>query len=112
MDALAQVVHVVKMLAPALVDDLQQQEALDVAHHLGRELGLALLVLLLGDLLEHRLELLAVGPHGVDVRELGVRREHLRHSAQQAADVPSSTKSPAVYSSTMRSIRLEISERD
>ena len=28
-DALAQVVHVVEVLAPALVDELQQQEALD-----------------------------------------------------------------------------------
>src|SRR5215211_5538208 len=40
-DALAQVVHVVQVLAPALVDDLQQQVALERAHQLVAELGLA-----------------------------------------------------------------------
>src|SRR6476661_2346561 len=56
-DALAQVVHVVEVLAPALVDDLEQAEALDLAHELGAELLLALVVcgdrVLLELLLEH-----------------------------------------------------------
>ena len=38
-DALAQVVHVVEVLAPALVDDLQQQVALQRAHELLAELA-------------------------------------------------------------------------
>ena len=40
-DALLQVVHLVEVLAPALVDDLQHDLALDLAHGLGAELGLA-----------------------------------------------------------------------
>ena len=43
-DALAQVVHVVQVLAPAVVDDLQQDVALQGAHQLGAQLLLALLV--------------------------------------------------------------------
>ena len=43
-DALAQVVHVVQVLAPALVDDLEQHEALERAHELGPELLLAVVV--------------------------------------------------------------------
>jgi hypothetical protein len=43
-DALAQVVHVVEVLAPALVDDLQQQIALQRAHELLAELLLAAVV--------------------------------------------------------------------
>ncbi len=46
MDALAQVVHVVQVLAPAFVDDLQDQEALERTHQLLAELLLARLVLL------------------------------------------------------------------
>src|SRR3954447_15414289 len=40
-DPLAQVVHVVEVLAPAVVDDLQQQEPLERAHQLVAELRLA-----------------------------------------------------------------------
>ena len=40
-DALAQVVHVVQVLAPVVVDDLQQQVALERAHELLAELLLA-----------------------------------------------------------------------
>src|SRR5919198_814258 len=43
-DALAQVVHVVEVLAPALVDDLQQQVALERAHELLAEVRLALVI--------------------------------------------------------------------
>src|SRR3954453_20965170 len=43
-DPLAQVVHVVEVLAPAVVDDLQQQEPLERAHQLVAELGLAAVV--------------------------------------------------------------------
>src|SRR4051794_18362653 len=43
-DALAQVVHVVEVLAPALVDDLQHEVALERAHELGPKLLLALVV--------------------------------------------------------------------
>ena len=40
-DALAQVVHLVEVLAPAVVDDLEQDLALEVAHQLLAELLLA-----------------------------------------------------------------------
>src|SRR5918992_1848514 len=43
-DALAQVVHVVEVLAPARVDELQQQVALDCPHDLVAELALTMLV--------------------------------------------------------------------
>src|SRR3954471_19587283 len=43
-DALAQVVHVVQVLAPALVDDLEQDVALERAHELLAQLLLALVV--------------------------------------------------------------------
>src|SRR3954447_24075501 len=43
-DPLAQVVHVVEVLAPAVVDDLQDQEPLERAHELVAELGLAAVV--------------------------------------------------------------------
>jgi hypothetical protein len=56
-DALAQVVHVVEVLAPALVDDLQQQVALERAHQLLAELVLALVVELQRVLDEQPLEL-------------------------------------------------------
>ena len=43
-DALLEVVHLLEVLTPALVDDAQHHLALDLAHHVGTELGLALLV--------------------------------------------------------------------
>ena len=60
-DALAQVVHVVEVLAPALIDELQQHEALDRAHELLAELLLALVVEPDGLVVELVDELLAVG---------------------------------------------------
>src|SRR5262249_42537205 len=57
-DALAQVVHVVQVLAPALVDDLEQDVALERAHQLLAELLLALVIRLddvLAQLLDERL---------------------------------------------------------
>src|SRR3990172_3608957 len=58
MDALAQVVHRLEVLAPARVDDLKDDVALDLAHHLGREPLLALAVGVdgvLGELVDQRL---------------------------------------------------------
>src|SRR4051812_3970429 len=87
-DALAQVVHVVEVLAPALVDDLEQAEALDLAHQLGAELLLALVVgadRVVLELLEQelaldrvRVDVLGCDRHRVDLLELG----------EQALDVP------------------------
>ena len=57
-DALAQVVHVLEVLAPARVDDLEDDEALELAHQLGPELLLLRRVLLarvLDELLDQRL---------------------------------------------------------
>src|SRR4051794_16454284 len=87
-DALAQVVHVVEVLAPALVDDLEQAEALDLTHQLRTELLLALVVG--GDrvLLELLLEDLALDRVLVDV--LGRDRDgvYLLELRQEAVDVP------------------------
>src|SRR5919199_3897072 len=66
-DALAEVVHVVEVLAPALVDDLEQDEALDLAHEVGAQLLLALVVGLYRVLLKLRLERLALDRVEVDV---------------------------------------------
>src|SRR5436305_564953 len=74
-DALAQVVHVVEVLAPALVDDLEQQVALDLAQDLGADLLLARLVERLGVLLEHRRQLAAVERRVVELVEVEARDE-------------------------------------
>src|SRR5215213_3442743 len=66
-DALAQVVHVVEVLAPALVDDLEQQIALERAHELLAELLLAFVVELQGVVAEQPLELLAVDRFAVEL---------------------------------------------
>src|SRR4051794_28620653 len=80
-DALAQVVHVVQVLAPALVDDLEQHEALERPHQLAAELVLALVVGLhhvLAQVLDQRRAVHLVGVDvlerirtGVDLLELG-----------------------------------------
>jgi hypothetical protein len=59
-DALAEVVHRLEVLAPALVDGLEDDEALDLARELGAERLLALLVRLesvVDELLGQRLAL-------------------------------------------------------
>src|SRR3954449_11310313 len=66
-DALAQVVHVVEVLAPALVDDLEHQVALQRAHELLAELLLALVVERHGVLDEQALELVAIDRRAVEV---------------------------------------------
>src|SRR6478672_13478022 len=74
-DALAQVVHVVEVLAPAVVDDLQEQEALQRAHELVAELGLAAVVEPDGVLREAIGEIGAVEVLGRDRRTRKPRRE-------------------------------------
>src|SRR5918999_5486387 len=66
-DALAQIVHVVQVLAPAVVDRLQQQVALERAHQLLAEIPLALVVELLRVLRQQPLELVAVDGLAVDL---------------------------------------------
>src|SRR4051794_26690243 len=88
-DALAQVVHVVQVLAPALVDDLQQQVALQRAHQLVAELGFAPVVE--GDRLagERVGELDAVGMTGQLLLVGGdVGGEDVLQPGREAADVP------------------------
>src|SRR5215211_4837131 len=88
MDALAQVVHVVQVLAPALVDDLEQDVALESAHQLLAELLLALVVSLddvLAELLDQRLAGQRVG---IDVVLGQTDRIHLLELREQAAQVP------------------------
>ena len=45
MDALAEIVHRIEVLAPPLVDDLEDDESLELAHELLAELLLLLFVL-------------------------------------------------------------------
>src|SRR3954447_17467200 len=85
-DALAQVVHVVEVLAPAVVDDLQQQEPFELAHQLFAELLLALVVELDRGLVQpvdqfHPVELLDLGRVEFD-------REHLAERGEQPVEVP------------------------
>src|SRR3954451_4421351 len=87
-DALAQVVHVVEVLAPALVDDLEQQVALQSAHELLTELRLALVVERLGVLAQQALELLAVDRLVVELLGTEVDLEHLVELDPEALEVP------------------------
>ncbi len=68
------------MLAPALVDDLQQQEALEIAHQLLAELLLAPVVERERLLLQLGGQLFAIDAVRVDVGELCARSEDLRHA--------------------------------
>src|SRR4051812_730753 len=87
-DALAQVVHVVQVLAPALVDDLEQDVALERAHELLAQLLLTLVV----GLDDVVFELLDQSLAGQRVRVevvLGQRDGvHLLELREQAAQVP------------------------
>src|SRR3954452_24506913 len=87
-DALAQVVHVVQVLAPALVDDLEQAEALDLAHQLRAELLLALVVGADRVLPELLLEHLALDRLLVDVLRSDRDRVDLLELGEQPVEVP------------------------
>src|SRR4051794_4587646 len=87
-DALAQVVHVVEVLAPALVDDLQEAEALDLAHELRAELLLALVVRVDRVLPELILEGLTLDRVRVDVLRRDRDRVDLLELGEQPVDVP------------------------
>src|SRR5918992_5327801 len=86
-DALAQVVHVVEVLAPAVVDDLEQHVALERAHQLLAELLLALVVGVddvLAQLLDERLAALALAEVVGVVRD----RVDLLELREQRIEVP------------------------
>src|SRR5258705_503086 len=72
-DPLAQVVHVVQVLAPPLVDDLQQEEALEFAHQLLAELVLPAVVERQRLLLQAQHQVVAIDALGIDARELLAR---------------------------------------
>ena len=83
-DAFAQVVHRVEMLAPALVDDLEDHEALELAHQVGRQLLFLRRVRvarILLELLDERLarELAQILAQLVDRDLRVVERRHLLH---------------------------------
>ena len=69
-DALPEVVHRLEVVAPALIDDLEDHVALDVAGELGAELLLALLVRVEG-----------VADELLDEAPRGRRRSHLPRQA-------------------------------
>src|SRR3954452_16600373 len=87
-DALAQVVHVVQVLAPALVDDLEQDEALELAHQLGPEVLLAVVVGLGDVVAELADQPLAVERVDVEVLDVDRRVVDLLELAPQALEVP------------------------
>src|SRR3954470_18067325 len=87
-DPLAQIVHVVQVLAPAVVDDLQQDVALDLPHQLLAELLLALVVGLDRVVLELGLERLAVDRPRVDVLDRQRGRVDLLELGEEAVEVP------------------------
>ena len=75
-DALLEVVHLVEVLAPLRVDDLEHHLALDLAHHVGAELALALLVVRDGVVDEQLVEV--VGALDAGELLLGERRSASR----------------------------------
>src|SRR4051794_21809077 len=87
-DALAQVVHVVEVLAPALVDDLQQQVAFERPHELLAQFLLALLVERQGVLHQHPRELRAIDAVAVDVLGGEVDVVDLVQLGPQLVEVP------------------------
>ena len=113
MDSLAHVLHVLEVLAPAGVDDLEDHEALELAHRLRAELLLLRLVLLLrilGELLDERLagerDLLA---HLVGGDLGAVERPH---RLDERVEIPLlAPYCSSVYSCTSRSITSSIQPR-
>ena len=87
-DALAQVVHVEEVFAPAVVDHLQQDRALEVAHQLLAELLLALVVGVHRVVVEVVLELLAVDRLRRQRGDLDADRPDLAQLRLQLAQVP------------------------
>src|ERR1035441_7238306 len=80
MDALAQVVHVEQVLAPAFVDDLQQQEALEGSHQLLAERLLSSLVELHGVGHDAFAQGVAIDRLGIQVLVVDVEGEELAES--------------------------------
>jgi len=93
-----------RLLAPALVDDLEQQVALQRAHELLAELVLALAVHLERVGREHVHELGPLDLFGRELRRIDLRGEQLLDLREQAGNVPVLDESPGVYSLTSRSI--------
>ena len=100
MDALAQVVHLVQVLFPAVVDDLEQDLALQVAHQLRAQFLLAALVGGQSVLGQDARDLLAARTREVELPEVGTERPQLGRLGLQA-----------VYSCTRRVITSPISSR-
>src|SRR5438067_9074097 len=86
--ALAQVVHVEEMLAPALVDDLQQQEALERAHELLAERLFASPIELERRLDDAFSEHVVIERAAVEILVAEVDREELAESGEQPVEVP------------------------
>src|SRR5436309_6630107 len=87
-DALAQVVHVEEVLAPAFVDDLQQQEALERTHELLAERLCASVVALHRHGADAVDQVDPVDALAVEVVLAEVEREELPQRREQAVEVP------------------------
>src|SRR6266540_3569496 len=91
MHALAEVVHVLEVLAPARVDDLERHEALELAHQVGPELLLLLLVLDLSrvlQLLEDRIARAEIDALLAELAERHVGAREIADRLQQRFEVP------------------------
>ncbi len=87
-DALAEVVHLVEVLAPAVVDDLEEDLALEPAHELGAELLGAHLVGGEDVVREHSRDLLAGGGLRIERVEIHLERPDRLGLRTEARHVP------------------------
>ena len=88
MDPFAQVVHVVEVLTPALVDDLQQQVALERAHQLLAELCLTRVVLPRRVFADELDQLIDVGTHIIERARRQGHRVDRRQGRHQPVQIP------------------------
>ena len=87
-DAVAQHVHVVEVLHPLLVDDAQHDDLLELAHVLLAKEQLAVVVALLGELLEAFLELVAAHRGELFLLEAALRRVDLLRVLDEPIELP------------------------
>ena len=105
-DSLAQVVHLVEVLAPPVVDHLEQDLALQVAHQLVAELLLATVIGRKRVLGEGAGQPLAIALlRGIERAHVHIQRPQLLELGLEAAEVP-------VLEHLARRVRLDVASHD